>query len=58
VILAADQRTLILNLAAASAVDQIRVLVSEPRQNKETEAPCDTFFTVVLLPKIVKSFSQ
>jgi hypothetical protein len=39
VILAADQRTLILNLAAASAVDQIRVLVSEPRQNKDTEAP-------------------
>ena len=30
VILAADQRTLILNLAAASAVDQIRVIVSEP----------------------------
>lgn len=30
VILAADQRTLILNLAAASAVDQLRVIVSEP----------------------------
>lgn len=39
VILAADQRTLILNLAAASAVDQIRVIVSEPQQNRETAVP-------------------
>ena len=37
VILAADRRTLILNLAAASAVDQIRVLVSE--EELETNAP-------------------
>jgi ferric-dicitrate binding protein FerR (iron transport regulator) len=37
VILAADRRTLILNLAAASAVDQIRVLVSE--KDKGTTVP-------------------
>ncbi len=37
VILAADRRTLILNLAAASAVDQIRVLVSE--EDKEVTVP-------------------
>jgi hypothetical protein len=33
VVLAADQRTLILNLGAGSALDQIRVIVSEPDPN-------------------------
>tara|TARA_R110000850_G_scaffold30703_1_gene84818 strand:+ start:2446 stop:3828 length:1383 start_codon:yes stop_codon:yes gene_type:complete len=33
VILAADQRTLILNFAAGSAVDQLRVLVEEPDES-------------------------